>query len=80
MGDLRRTVPFHAPCEDLPDNSGRFIVNDPVGFRGLRILHVAIGRIGGQILTGFTLLLHGCLDLFAAVLHIELVDNVQERR
>ena len=44
-----------------------------------RVFHVAIGRIGGQILTGFAFLLHNRLDLFTAVLDIELVDDIQER-
>ena len=42
------------------------------------VFHVAIGRVGGQILTGFAFLLHGCLDLFA-VLDIELIDDIQEQ-
>ena len=44
------------------------------------VFHVAVGWIGGQIFTGFAFLLHGCLDLLAAVLYIELIDDVQERR
>ena len=53
---------------------------NPMSFRIIRVFHVAIGRIGSQILTGFAFLLHRCLDLLAAVLHIKLVDDVQERR
>ena len=43
------------------------------------IFHVAVGRVGGQILTGFAFLLHNCFDLFTAVLDIELIDDIQER-
>ena len=43
------------------------------------IFHVAVGRVGGQILTGFAFLLHNRFDLFTAVLDIELVDDIQER-
>ena len=54
LSNLGRTIPFHAPCEDLPDNGCCFIIDNPMLFRILRIFHVAIGRIGGQIFTGFT--------------------------
>ena len=43
------------------------------------VFHVAVGWVGGQILTGFAFLLHGCLDLLTAVLDIELIDDIQER-
>lgn len=39
------------------------------------VFHVAVGWIGGQIFTGFAFLLHGCLDLLAAVLYIELIEQ-----
>lgn len=43
------------------------------------VFHVAVGRVGGKILTGFAFLLHNSFDLFTAVLDIELVDDIQER-
>ena len=50
-----------------------------MSFGIVRVFHIAVGRIGGQILTGFTLLLHDCFDLFTAVLDIEFIHDVQER-
>ena len=37
------------------------------------VFHIAIGRVGSQILTGFTFLLHNGTDFLTAVLDIELV-------
>jgi len=34
------------------------------------VFHVAVGRVGSQVLTGFAFLLHNRFDLFAAVLDI----------
>ena len=77
--NLRGTIALHAPSEDLTDNGCGFIINNPMLLRIVGVFHVAIGRIGGQILTGFAFLLHGCLNLFTAVLDVKFVDDIQER-
>ena len=79
MRDHGRAIALHAPIEDSADNSSRFFINDPV-FRVIRIFRVAIRRMCCQILPGLTLLSHSSDDLLAGILHIELVDDVQERR
>ena len=79
LGDLGGTEALHTPCEDLTDNGCGFIVHNPMSLWIVGVFHVAVGWVGGQILTGFTFLLHNRFDLFTAVLDIELVDDIQER-
>lgn len=79
FSDLRWTEALHAPCEDLTDNGCGFIVHNPTSLWIGGVFHVAVGRVGGQILTRFTFLLHNRFDLFIAVLDIELIDDIQER-
>ena len=80
LGNLRGIESLHTPCEDLTDNGCGFIIHNPMSLWIVGVFHVAIGRVGSQILTGFTFLFHNRLNLFTAVLDIELVDDIQERR
>ena len=78
LGDLGGTEALHTPCEDLTDNGCGFIVHNPMSLWIVGVFHVAVGWVGGQILTGFAFLLHNRFDLFTAVLDIELVDDIQK--
>ena len=75
LGDLRGTEALHTPCEDLTDNGCSFIVHNPMSLWIVGVFHVAVGRVGGQILTGFAFLLHNRFNLFTAVLDIELIEH-----
>ena len=79
LGNLGWAVAIHTPCKDLAYNHSGFLVYDPMFLWVIRVFHVAVGRIGSQVLPGFAFLLHGRLDLLAAVLDVKLVDDVQER-
>ena len=75
LGDLRGAIALHAPYEDLTDNGCGFIVHNPMSLWIVGVFHIAVGRVGGQIFTRFTFLLHNRFDLFTAVLDIELIEH-----
>ena len=64
---------------DYSDNGCGFIIHNPMSLWIVGVFHIAVGWVGGQILTRFTFLLHNRFDFFTAVLDIELVDDIQER-
>ena len=75
IGNLRWTSTFHAQFKDVLHNLGGFRVNDPV-LRILRVLHIAIGNIGGQRNTPFPLCLVDGTDFPAGVTGVKLVEPV----
>ena len=78
FGYLRRTFSGHTHFKDVTYNGSSFFVYDPVVFI-LRILQISIRRICTQGLAGITLCPKYGFHLFAGVLGVEFVENVDER-
>ena len=76
-GDLRGAIAVHTKLEYFSNHLGGILIHDPAMLI-LRIFEVAIGRIGTQRLTGFTLCLEHCSDLLAGVFGIPFVDDIEE--
>ena len=54
VGNLRRTVAPDTQPEDFPHDFGGFFVYDPFLFI-FRIFHIAVGRVGADVLAGHSL-------------------------
>ena len=80
LGNLRWAIALHAPCENLADNGCGFIIDNPMLLWIVRVFHVAVGWVSGQILSSFTFLLHNGTDFLTAVLDVKFVDDIQKRR
>lgn len=78
-GNLGGPVTGDAQAEYLPDHLCGLLVHDPVVFI-LRVLQVAVRRIGAERLSGIALRLKHSLDFPAGILGVELVENIDEGR
>ena len=73
--DLARSFSLHAECEDPLHNLRRFLVNHPF-LRIVRITLVAVGNVGSQAFSTFSLCLVDGTDFAAGILGIPLIEPV----
>ena len=65
----------------IRDSNGcGFIIHNPMLLWIVGVFHVAVGRVGGQILASFAFLPHNVTDFLTAVLDVKFVDDIQKRR